>query len=116
MKSDTVNPISFSIAFGAVIPICLLAILISGIIISVANDVYAFVKPDAQIDIVIDTAYDAKAFSKLLQSKGVIKNAFVFELYLRSKSIYDISSLKDSELNLNSNMSYSRLLDEIFKH
>ena len=113
MKSNTVNPITFSKAFGAVIPICLLAIFISGIIISVTNDIYAFVKPDLEIDIVIDADYDAKDFSKLLQANGVIKNAFVFELYLRSKNIYDISPSKNGVLNLNSNMSYRALLEEI---
>ena len=106
--------ISYKIAFGTVIPLCRLSVLLAGLIISVANDMYAFVKPDRQITVSITEAVNDKDFSYILQQNGVISNAAVFRLYLRSKGKAETISSLRGEWMLNSSMSYREILLEIF--
>ena len=114
MKTSADSTITFKRAFGIIIPLCLTALLIAGAIISVANDVYAFVKPDNVITILLEEQHDAKSFSSLLQDRGVINNAFVFAIYLRSHGLeHELANIAN-ELTLNSKMNYRELVDEIF--
>ena len=113
-KIKQTSPISFKRAFGIAIPLCLCSLLLAGAIISITNDLYAFVKPDTEITLSIDTVLDANAFSRLLQSAGVINNAFAFELYLDTRGLSDDVASLTGELMLNSSMSYRELIAEIF--
>lgn len=101
-------------AFGKIIPLCLVSIMLAGAVISVANDVYAFVKPQRSVVLNIQEPHDAASLSKLLQAQGVINNAFVFELYLNSHGHSDDILSINGELILNSSMSYRELINEIF--
>lgn len=107
------TPMTFKRAFGIILPLCLVALLLAGAVISVANDVYAFVKPDAQITVNV-SAPSVKELSSVLQDAGVIKNAFIFEIYLRRRGLEDELALLDGDLTLNSSMSYRELITEIF--
>lgn len=113
-KSEVGSPISFRRAFGIAVPLCLASLLIAGAVISIANDVYAFVKPDNEVRLTIETTLDAEGLSRLLQSAGVINNAFAFELYLGSHGLADDVPSLSGELALNSAMSYRELTAEIF--
>lgn len=108
------TPIGFRRAFGIAIPLCLAALILAGAIISVANDVYAFVKPEREIALNVSEPLDARSFSRLLQSSGVINNAFLFEYYLGSHGLDDDVSLLSGDIRLNSRMSYRELVAEIF--
>ncbi len=101
-------------AFSVLLPLCLFSILLAGIIISVANDVYAFVKPDSEISLTVSSPISDTDFSKLLQKSGVIKNPTVFKFYLRSKGLSEKLSGITGEWVLNSNMSYREIVSEIF--
>ena len=100
-------------AFGVLIPLCLLSLLIACLVISVANDMYAFVKPDVEITVNIPSPMSDKQLSRLLQQNGVINNAAVFSLYLRSKGASEKLGNLSGEIKLNSNMSYREILLEI---
>ncbi len=107
-------PMSYRRALGFVVPICVLSLFLAAAVISVANDMYAFVKPCEEITVCVDSEMDTAEFAVLLGKRGVVKNPFAFELYLRSKG-------KDSEIpylrgewTLNSNMSYRDIILEIF--
>ena len=113
-QNDNVLPIQARRAIGSILPICLAALLLSGLIVSVANDMYAFVKPDEEIAVSLDAPVSAKELSRLLQSRGVIKNGAVFGLYLRSKGKLDKLGTLTGEWTLNSSMSYREILLEIF--
>ena len=116
MEQNNTNekPISVSRALGFVVPICVCALFLAAAFISIANDMYAFVKPNEEITLTVDSALDTSEFAKLLSNKGVVRNPFVFELYLRSKGRNaDIPYLR-GEWTLNSNMSYRDIVLEIF--
>ena len=108
------SPITYKRAFGILLPLCLLAVLLACFIIAVANDVYAFVKPDGQIVVSIPEPLTAKELSLLLQERGVIENPFIFRLYLVSKGSADKLASTVGEWTLNSSMSYREILLEIF--
>ena len=74
------TPITKKAALGFIVPLCLLSVLLSALVISVSNDMYAFVKPDREISVRIDAPVSAKELSRLLKESGVIRNEFVFEL------------------------------------
>ena len=101
-------------AFSILLPLCLFSILLAGILISVFNDVYAFVKPDSDVTISVYTPMSDTELSKLLQENGLIKNPTVFILYLRSKGLSDRLSDISGEWVLNSNMSYREIVLELF--
>ncbi len=101
-------------AFGIIIPLFLLSALIACLIISVTNDMYAFVKPDREEKLTVTSPITDKQLSLILKEKGIIKNDFVFYLYMRSKGKSDDISLLLGEWTLNSNMSYREILLEIF--
>ena len=108
------TPMSFKIALSKVIPLCLVAVLIAGVLISVANDTYAFVKPDRPITVEITAGTTDKRLSYLLQDFGVIENPSVFCLYLRSRATQsDILALSGTK-ELNSKMSYREIISVLF--
>ena len=112
--SHSCSPISFKQALGKVIPLCLVALLMAGILISIANDTYAFVKPDRPILVDVAMGTSAKELCSLLQDSGVIKNSFVFRLYLRSRvDESEVLALSGSK-ELNSNMSYREIFLVLF--
>ena len=101
-------------AFSILLPLCLFSILLAGILISVFNDVYAFIKPDSDIPVTVSMPMSDTELSKLLQENGVIKNPTVFKLYLRSKGLSGRLSEITGEWVLNSNMSYREIVLELF--
>ncbi len=102
-------------ALGITLPLCLFSLFLSGIVISITNDMYAFVKPEREVVLSIDKSMTPDELSELLQRENVIKNAFAFKLYLHSKD-------KDSEIpalrgewQLSSDMSYREIVSQILK-
>lgn len=113
-KNTHEGAISTNRALSVLLPLCLFSILLAGILISVANDVYAFVKPDSEISLTLSSPLTDTELSKLLQKNGVIKNPTVFKFYLRSKGLSEKLSGITGEWVLNSNMSYREIVTEIF--
>lgn len=108
------SQITLKRAFGTVLPLCLAALLLAGAVISIANDVYAFVKADKSITVSSDEMLDIGSLSHFLQEQGVINNAFAFELYLRSHGLESSCVDLTEGLTLNSSMSYRELINEFF--
>ena len=111
---EQISPIDFKRAFGAVLPLCLVALMLAGLVISVANDMYAFVKPDEKITVTVDSPVSDGELAGLLKKSGVIENDIAFRLYLRSKNKLEKLSTLTGEWSLNSNMSYREIMLEIF--
>ena len=106
--------ISLRDALSRVIPLCVCALFLAAAIISVANDMYAFVKSNEEVTVTVSSSLDSNGLSKLLYDSGIVKNPFVFSLYLRSKDKDDqVSGLKGQWV-LNKNMSYREILIKIF--
>lgn len=106
--------INVSRALGVIIPLCLLGTMLGGLVIYIANDMYAFVKPDMDVTVTVSAPISDKDFSLLLQESGVIENPLVFRMYIRSKDKTQELTKLSGEIKLNSNMSYREILLEIF--
>ncbi len=106
--------ISYRRALGIVIPLCLVSLALAGIVISVANDMYAFVKPEREFVLVLAGNTDVEDLSKILRQNGIIKNPFVFEMYLRSKNKADDINTLQGVWTLSAKMSYREIVAQIF--
>ena len=100
-------------AFAKILPICLLSLFISGLVLSVANDMYAFLKNDQEITLWFEEPTSLEDFSKILGQKKVVKNPTVFSLYVKAKNKTDSVEGFVGELTLNSKMSYREILAEL---
>ncbi len=110
------STISFKEALSCVVPLFLFSLFLCAVLLSVANDMYAFVKPDTELCLTIEKGTDAKALADALYRGGVIKNPEVFSLYVSSKGKADRLLLSSGEVTLNASMSYRELLSEILKN
>ena len=113
-KTRARAPLSYRRALAFVVPICVFSLFLAAAVISVANDIYAFVKADNEIEISVTSSLDASEFATLLGKRGVVKNPFAFELYLRSKGRDGEIPYLRGQWTLNSNMSYRDIILEIF--
>lgn len=95
-----------------ILPLCFLSLLLAGLICSVANDMYAFVKKDREISLMLDSYASLDDISKSLADKGVVENPDVFKLYVKLKDKEALVEQFSGELKLNSSMSYREILEE----
>ena len=98
------------LAFSKITVLSMAALLIAALGVSVANDLYAFVKPDQEISLAIDQATSPGEISKRLEEHGVISNPTVFRLYVKSTGQDKLLEEFHGTLTLNSNMSYRQIL------
>ena len=97
-------------ALAKILPICLFSFFISALILSVANDMYAFVKDDIEVVLQIDDAYSVEEFSRLLADRKIVKNPTVFSLYVKSKNKAEKIENFVGKLTLSAEMSYREIL------
>ena len=101
-------------AFGKIIPLALVALLFAGAIISIANDMYAFVKPSNDILFSVTDISSNFQLSRQLRKNNIIKNDIAFALYLKSKGVACDTCALSGEWLLNSSMSYREIYAEMF--
>ena len=106
--------ISTNRAFAVLLPLCLFSILLACLFISIVNDIYAFVKPDTELSVVISLPMTDSELAEHLKDVGVIENPTVFTFYLRSKGLSQGLGQITGEWTLNSNMSYREIVSEFF--
>lgn len=104
MKNETKRVV------GIILPICFLAILFSCAIVSVANDMYAFVKPEREVTIVISEPCTLDQVSQILSDNDILNNPFCFTAYVKSKNKEDVVEKFKGEISLSSSMSYREIL------
>lgn len=95
---------------SVIIPLLFLSLFLAALIISAANDIYAFVKPQRAAIIVIDKGESAYTLSALLSENGIIQNPLAFTLYAKLKDAEGDISAFEGELELESSMSYREIL------
>ncbi len=86
-----------------------IALVISLVAIFVANDVFAFVKEDAEVNINVEQNTNIASLSKLLDDSGVINYGSIFGLYVKIKGDQDEAVLAGSYA-LNPNMDYGQII------
>ena len=97
-------------AFRCVLVLCLMAILFSALLISVVNDLYAFIKPKHEFALQVDSPRSLRDLSLLFEQEGLIANPTVFSIYVRLKGKTEMVESFVGSAYLNSNMSYREIL------
>ena len=113
MKQKILSPAENKLrryAFSCVTVITLLALLLAALLVSVMNDVYAFVKPDRAVTLTVDEPLSLSAVAALLERNGILANPTVFRLYADAKGKRALLESFSGELTLNSSMSYREIL------
>ncbi len=98
------------LAYARITVLIMLALLCAGLLISVANDMYAFVKPDHSVLLTVDEPLSLSELCSYLSDTQVVNNPFVFGLYVRSKGQSTLVEGFRGTLELNAHMSYRELL------
>jgi len=96
--------------FEIVIMITLLSALISLAVISVLNDIYAFVKPEGAVTLSVSEPLRLNTLSRRLQREGIIKNPTVFSLFVKSKGMAQKLESFSGEVALRKDMSYREIM------
>ncbi len=110
--TPTEKNILYRFAFSKIAVTVLIALLCACCIISVANDLFAFVKPSNSLNLDISEPISSGELSRLLQNEGIIENSFAFWIYARLKNAED--SLQDfrGTAKLSSDMGYRDILNQ----
>ena len=96
--------------FGTVFTMALVAVFIACFAIALANDIYAFIKPDGAITLSVDTPLSLPEISHMLEDCGVISNPYAFTLYVRSKDKAELLESFVGNAELDRSMSYREIL------
>ena len=96
--------------FERIVIMTLIAIFIALSVISVTNDMYAFVKPNNTVQIKLDSPTELSQLSKLLQDKKIIKNPTVFSWFIKSKGRQERIENFVGEVTLRQDMSYREIM------
>ena len=93
--------------------IVVVSLLLTMGIVSVCNDVFAFIKPDETIIVSVPQGLSTKQVAKELKKSGIIEHPTVFSLYCKLKKAD--GKFQYGEYNLNSNYSYDVIISKLKK-
>ena len=96
--------------FEIIIIATLLSAMLALAIISVVNDMYAFVKPDSNVSLDISEPLSLRAISLKLQDEGIIKNPTVFCIFVKSKGKQESLESFIGQAALRQDMSYREIM------
>lgn len=102
--------------FCTVTRVVLLALLCAALLLSVVNDMYAFLKAEGEVHLTLDEPHSVRDFSRLLEDCGVLLNPHVFSLYVRAKERTALVESFSGELVLDRSMSYREILSYLAEH
>ena len=91
--------------------IVLAALLLTFGIITVSNDVFAFIKPDESIIVTIEQGGGTPAIAKALKKAGVIEHPLIFRLYSKLKKAD--GKYQYGDYTLNSNLAYDQIISAL---
>lgn len=89
------------------------SMLLTAGIITMANDVFAFIRPDESVVVNIEQNAGIYSISKTLKKEGVIEHPMLFRLYTRLKKAN--GKLKFGTYTLNSNLGYDQIISKLKK-
>lgn len=94
--------------YGIIVAVSL---VLTGIIVSVANDVFAFIKPDESVIVTIAEGGSAKAAAKALKDAGVIEYKGLFTLWCKIRKAD--GTFKSGDYTFNKDYDYDRLISKL---
>ncbi len=96
--------------FERTVLLALIALLIALLLISIVNDMYAFVKPQGEVMLSVEAPTSLYRLAKQLQKNGVIKNPTFFSVFIISKGREQRLEAFVGELELRQDMSYREIM------
>ncbi len=93
--------------------IVLVSLLFTIGIVSVANDVFSFIKPDESVIVSVEQGSSTMTIAKSLKSSGVIKHPIIFRLYSKLKKAD--GTYQYGDYTLNSNLGYDQIIAKLKK-
>ena len=101
--------------FSVIFVMALTAAFFACLLISVTNDMYAFIKTDGEVVLTVSRPLSVSEFSRLLHDNDVISNPHIFSLYIKSKNKTEVVESFSGEALLDRSMSYREILLAIKK-
>ena len=92
--------------------VLIISAFLSYYVISIGNDVFAFVKTGKEVTIDVPEGMTRKEISFLLEKNGIIEYDWAFDLFLIYKDC-DESTFLPGEHTFNSRMNYSQIISEL---
>ncbi len=99
--------------FIYVTAVCLVSVLLTGLFLYCANDIFAVVKPDEKVTVYIEQNWSTKQIAHVLKERGVINSELLFRFY--SKISESDGKYQYGEYVLNKKYDYSRIAHELKK-
>ncbi len=103
---------SISRAFIYIAAVLVSSIILSIIVITNCNDIFAFVKSDEQISITIEEGTDLPALAKQLKELGVISHKNTFKMYIKYRG-KDSDSYTAGTYTVSPSMNYDQIISAI---
>ena len=97
-------------ALSKVFTMMLLALLLAGLLLSVTNDLYAFVKADRPLSITLNEPLPLEQLCSRLSEERIVSNPTLFRWYAIKKGKKDALEQFRGTVELNSAMSYREIL------
>ena len=98
------------LALAKITVLALSALLVAALGVSVANDLYAFVKPEREVILSLDEPIPLKELAERLAEEGVITNPTVFRYYAKHQGKTELLENFCGTVTLNAKMSYRQIL------
>ena len=106
-ETDTTAITSLLKGIVYIVAVLVISVFASWAIISVGNDMFAFVKSDEVVTVVIEEDMTAKDVAQMLHENGVIEYPTIYELYIRLK--HRSTDYLVGEYNITPSMGYKQL-------
>ena len=101
--------------FSVIFVMALTAAFFACLLISITNDMYAFIKTDGEVVLTVSIPLSVSEFSRLLHDNDIISNPHIFSLYIKSKNKTEVVESFSGEALLDRSMSYREILLAIKK-
>ena len=102
-------------AFERIIILTLIAIFLAAIVISAANDIFAFVKPDTQVSLNITQGTELDDIARSLKNAGIINNPSLFSAFVRSRGNEEKVKSFVGNITFYGKMSYREIMTSFYK-
>ncbi len=100
----------YRFAYARITVIVLLALLCAGILISITNDLYAFVKSDVEATLTVEAPQSLREIARRLGDLGIVQNPTLFRWYVEAKGMRERVESFSGQLPLQASMSYREIL------
>ncbi len=108
-ESDTSAITSLLKGIVYIVAVLVISVFLSWTIIEIANDVFAFVKSDEAVTVVIEEDMTATDVAQMLHASGIIKYPTMYELYVRLKD--ESTNYLVGEYEVSPSMNYGDIND-----